>query len=66
LLSCFITVLAHLEIGSSWKRQGHLAVRARPRAAGYTMVEQGLRSLRGRWRPRQRPRLDEPASAAGS
>jgi len=37
LLSCFATVLAQLEISSSWKCQLHSAVLARPRAGGYTM-----------------------------
>jgi len=34
------------------------------RAGGFRWQKQCLRSSRGRWRPRHRPRLDEPASAS--
>jgi len=37
-----------------------------PRAEDTRWEKQGLRSSRGHWRPRQRPRLDEPASSTGS
>ena len=36
------------------------------RAEDTRWEKQGLRSSRGHWRPRQRPRLDEPASPTGS
>jgi len=37
-----------------------------PRAEDTRWEKQGLRSSRGHWRPRQRPRMDEPASSTGS